>query len=450
MRLRRFYQLILLTTLFCALSACDKNTAAPRSKLIITTPQNATNYATNPNQYVLLPAYQHLATKDYLTHFFAPWQNKTNFQYFPLHKTTINIKNTEFANIDYYAHHQSWNEDYQPHPTRWTQSIVSNMDMTTYPNLNKNAITITNTAVRALPTEQPAFNNPALAGEGYPFDNLQLEALWAGTPIHIMQQTKDHAWVLVYAPGTFGWVKISDIAYVDKKFISEWQNNHYIVITKDNIAINDQQGFFRFKSRIGAIYPSKEKSTIMIPIADMNKKALTKTALISPQISTQFPMRATQGNMATIINQFLGQPYGWGGLNNYRDCSSTMHDLFSVFGLWLPFGSSHQLKHGEAVSLAELSSNNRMKLIAKNAIPFATLLAYKGHVTLYLGQDHGVPVVFQDSWGLKTHSLLGREGRAIIAGTVINRVDVKADGWAHTIRFIDKPITMTFIMPSVN
>ncbi len=44
---------------------------------------------------------------------------------------------------------------------------------------------------------------------------------------------------------------------------------------------------------------------------------------------------------------------------------------------------------------------------------------FPGHIGIYVGMRHGQPYVLQDMWGIRTHDLLGREGRAIIGKTVI-------------------------------
>lgn len=54
--------------------------------------------------------------------------------------------------------------------------------------------------VRALPTDDPLFNDPRQAGEGYPFDNLQMSSLRPGTPVYTLTKSKDQRWQYVVSP----------------------------------------------------------------------------------------------------------------------------------------------------------------------------------------------------------------------------------------------------------
>ena len=40
----------------------------------------------------------------------------------------------------------------------------------------------------------------------------------------------------------------------------------------------------------------------------------------------------------------MGVKYGWGGIDGGRDCSSTIKDLLTPFGIWLPRDSKDQYR----------------------------------------------------------------------------------------------------------
>lgn len=120
-----------------------------------------------------------------------------------------------------------------------------------------------------------------------------------------------------------------------------------------------------------------------------------------------------------MANRMMGQPYGWGTLYDYNDCSAMVMNLFAGFGIWLPRDSSNQIEIGQQISLAGLSNTQKEKLIIAKGIPFLTLIHKPGHIMVYIGHKNKEIYILHDLWGLKTINLFGQQGRAVIGKTVI-------------------------------
>jgi hypothetical protein len=132
------------------------------------------------------------------------------------------------------------------------------------------------------------------------------------------------------------------------------------------------------------------------------------------------PLPLTPWNLASIADELIRQPYGWGGMYQDRDCSAMIKDLFAPFGLMLPRHSSHQAKSGfHYTNLGGLSSSQKERTVIQNGIPFLTLLGLPGHIVLYIGHEDGRALVFQNLWGIRTKGFFGKEGRKIIGQAVI-------------------------------
>lgn len=56
------------------------------------------------------------------------------------------------------------------------------------------------------------------------------------------------------------------------------------------------------------------------------------------------PLPLSAQNIISQAKKTLGEPYGWGGSGYYRDCSSLIGDVFSVFGLLFPRNSREQMQ----------------------------------------------------------------------------------------------------------
>lgn len=430
-------------------------TPAPARAMSVTAPQNADLYITNHQQpWVLLPHYQTLTLAHYKQHYFAPWQTTESATAFDTGGSYIHIARYEHEQIKIFSHHPFWNSQYQRYPADWVQPIADNMALDSFPNINQPAIALHNTAMRLMPTAVPAFENPNRAGQGYPFDDLQVDNVWAGTPVRMIQVSLDKAWTLIEAPDMFGWVESRDIAPVDARFMADWQAHPWAMTTVDSLPVQNSQGQTLFNAKIGAPYPLVQTTAtgreILVPVASpQTHQAMIAMATLPLVKSTPLPLAGTKENFAKLINALQGEPYLWGGLKQGRDCSGTMRDLFASFGVWLPRSSGDQVYVGRSVSLTGLTPVQKQQFIANNATPFATLIGYPGHVTLYIGNYDNTPYVFQNAWGLITHNLWGREGRAIIGHTVISPMNLGNDEF-RTKTLLDKPLTIAYIAPPLS
>ena len=147
------------------------------------------------------------------------------------------------------------------------------------------------------------------------------------------------------------------------------------------------------------------------------------------------PMPMTPRNVATVGNVMLRQPYGWGGLDDRRDCSALTHDLYVPFGFYLPRNSASQAAYGGSVPLGDLPGEQKEATIISQGVPFATLVGMPGHIMVYVGQYKGRPVVFHNMWGFHTFGENGRDGRLVIGRAVITTLrageEVPAVGPSH-------------------
>ncbi len=378
-------------------------------------PQNAAAYL-NPSTSgkELIPYHlSKLLFEKFKENHFAPWHRKE-----PLYSKDVvsrGRQHLEYKNI--------YGENTLPRDKEWLYALDRMTAMESYPNTHRWAIAITNSNLRVLPTTRPAFYDFGSAGEGYPFDHLQISAVWGGTPLFISHTSADGSWLIAETPFASGWIPVSDIAYVDEPFIKEYETNRLAALIKDEIPISDHASRFRFMGKVGSVFPivaAKEGAfEILIPAADWNRNAILLRGNLSRERATEMPLAATPENIASLINELLRKPYGWGGLYENRDCSSTMKDLFTPFGIWLPRSSPRQAREGFFIPLQGLELREKEKTIIRNAVPFLTLLWMPGHIGLYIGEDRGRALIFHSTWGIKTKDSVGREGRKIIGETVI-------------------------------
>ena len=293
------------------------------------------------------------------------------------------------------------------------------------------AITIRRTNVKALPTSASYYRDPRKTGEGFPFDYNQNSALHINIPLLISHFSRDKRWAFVQASYSFGWIKVADLALVSSSFIKEFKNDNYAMVIKDNLRLFDDKKEVSLV-KLGALFPiAKDGKHYLVASRDKKGRVhMEKVISTKPNIIAQKPLPFTPHNVAMVAREFYGEPYGWGGSYECRDCSATTRDFLGPFGIFLRRNSSKQAKDGSNITIKGLSKAKKKKKIIKEAEPFRSLLHVPGHIVLYLGQYKGEPVIMHTYWGIRKKEKTKQiTGRTIITTTEPGkeRKDVRED-----------------------
>jgi hypothetical protein len=299
----------------------------------------------------------------------------------------------------------------------------------TYPNMLRPAMATANTSLRVLPTQRPGFLKPGLPGEGFPFDYWQNSGLLAGTPLLATHLSADGSWVLVEGRVAAGWVPVRDIAFVDEAFMAQWEALPLAAITREGAPVAASfadeaiPAAHLFAGRIGMLLPLLDNgangATLLAPAREASGRALSLAVRLSRDDAAPMPLAPTARNYARLANQLMGQPYGWGGYLENRDCSALLMDLYAPFGVFLPRNSRQQSRQGEWVPFNGLAPEAKETLILERGAPLLTLIYKPGHIMLYLGQKDGRAVILHDIWGLRTKTEQGVEGRFVVGRVAI-------------------------------
>ncbi|MFM0155769.1 NlpC/P60 family N-terminal domain-containing protein [Paraburkholderia sediminicola] len=348
-----------------------------------------------------------------------------------------------------------YGENFRPHDKAWIDAIAQNMDVGQFTQEavyqpERRAIATSNLMVRELPTTDPSFYDHHLAGEGYPFDNLQISAVRPGTPLYVLGSSVDGAWRYVQTPDVQGWVRSDGVGLTDDTFVDTWRAataKSLGAVTVASAPVRDSRGVFRFDAPAGTLLPlapdnatrpatranrtAREASgtaeadtpasrKLFVPARDVDGRALIRSAQLSDTQIAPMPLAATPRHLAMLMKTLIGRPYGWGNSGLYNDCSSELQSIFAAFGVWLPRHSSTQMSAGRMIDLSASTPAQRLDYLAQHGEPLRTLIYIGGHVMLYIGNTTrngiAVPVVYQDVWGLRPAD---NSRRAVIGGSVI-------------------------------
>ena len=309
-------------------------------------------------------------------------------------------------------------------PALRVEAVTAGAQLSKYPSRVAHGITVRNTAMRALPSGDPFYYDFRDAGEGYPFDYNQNSAVWAGTPLFISHTSQDGRFLAAEAPYTCGWIDARDIAFVDPAFVANFRSRSLTAVLRDRIPIKSEEAGFLFQGRIGMLLPLATRAGsevhLLAPVADERRRAMLVEVRLPEGDAADVPLSFSADQVAGLINEIIGQPYGWGGLGGHRDCSSTLLDIFLPFALPLPRNSGKQAAAGKVETIEQLPVAEKRERILAAAIPFRTTLNMGGHIMLYLGEFEGSPVAFHTIWGLRTESAdESSSGRFVIGKSVI-------------------------------
>ena len=372
-------------------------------------PQNVDIFTTNIDENDIFYDIQ----KKYNINYFSAWS---------INKPTKSVEDVKWPFVSY-RFGKSYGENLQLHSKSFFDKMLKEANFKDYATINKKAITLKYLNIRAFPTLKPLLLDPTKAGEGFPFDYLQNSSILANKPVFISHYSLDRRWVYIFSSFASGWVQSDEIVVLKKEYIDKWKKSKQIYITKEGVPIYDTDARFLYVSKIGmsfALIDEDSKNYIVLSVSkDAKNNPFFKKSKISKEISSSSILNLNKKNLANIINEVSKSKYGWGGMYEQRDCSSTLRDMFAPFGIWLPRNSYQQSKVGEVISLENLTNDEKVALIKEKAIPFKTLLYKKGHIVLYLGIYNDEIIIFHNTWGIKT-MIDGVEGRIVIGKSIFS------------------------------
>ncbi len=351
------------------------------------------------------------AADDLLT--FAPWHQTA-----PRHtreQVTWGFKE--------YGGSPGYGKDGRRHPADWIRKLAANAHLDDYPQGGFPAVTVNRIDFRVLPTRDRHSRIPKRLNNDNPFDNLQESSAPPGTPVLVTLISRDRKWLLTETSYALGWVPATDLAAVDAEFMRGWECGRYVAIVRDNVPVRDEAGKLLFRAPLGAIFPKAGEGAghtgILTAVRDARGKAHLRQARVPKAAAADKPLPLTQRQVAQLAAGLAGHPYGWGGMNGKRDCSSLIRDLFTPFGIWLPRNSREQAEAGRFISLKNLPPAEKEALIVRQGVPWRTLLWTPGHIMLYIGVHQGRPLIFHSFWSVTTRDAAGNKGRVIVGRAAV-------------------------------
>lgn len=273
------------------------------------------------------------------------------------------------------------------------------------------AVTVTRANLRFLPTDTAWVDASGVRKE----DCLQGTAVDPAEPLAVLMDSDDKKFCFVQMRNYRGWVSKDDIAFTDR---GTWMNyaapSRFLVVTA-NLAMVDVGGrkeIFQMGSRIPLIDHAWQTWKISVPTADASRRLVEKRVSVPHDVKIFHEgwLSYTTNNIIRQSFRFLGDAYGWGGLDNSVDSSALAADVYRTVGIELPRDSARQeLAMSHRVELPPILTEDERNSVIASAMP-GSLLFQPGQVSVLLGTTHeGKPMVLQALYQCGASGLNGTE-----------------------------------------
>ncbi len=271
-----------------------------------------------------------------------------------------------------------------------SQSVMANRNLDT---LNYNvtvryAVTTERVNIRLLP--QPP--------TGERSDSIQGTALDPAEPVAVLWESKDGKFSFIQSRFYFGWVNKNTLAFTDyATWLTYVEPENFLVVTTNKKFVNVNGKIILFQ--MGAKIPLQSSAmqnnswTARIPLAENNQlKEFSVKVLNDGNVSADY-LPCTTNNFIRQSFKFLGDVYGWGGLENSVDCSALTQNVYRTLGINIPRDADRQAGCMPIFAVFNSVTHAERVDIVRRA-PGGSLLLIPTHVMMKLGNDdNGTPII---------------------------------------------------------
>ncbi len=270
-------------------------------------------------------------------------------------------------------------------------------------------IAVRTTRLRNVPSFPPLEIGLTDSGERR-FDMFNVCVLKIGKPVTVLHPSRSGEYVLVLSDDAFGWARSEDIAFCDRKTQDAFVNaGDFVVCTGDRVMYYSDEsciyasGWFGMGDHLPLV-KRRNPRIIKAPVRMPDGNLVLKDAwlAVDTDVSVGF-LPYTRRNIVTTAFKLMDNPYdftgGWFGRNH----ETTYRDIFACFGFELPFHGVLFTHYSNTEAVAFPDPDNKSKAqfqVILEHEPFVTIHCSGGHAQFLLGEENGVPIVF-DHHGYK-------------------------------------------------
>lgn len=323
-------------------------------------------------------------------------------------------------------------------PARTLDALVADLRMDAVPASQRTRYGLVTLRgdLRTFPTRLRVFSRQGDTD----IDRFQESALFPGTPVAIVHESRDRKWWFVASDLYAAWIEKDKVAEGGKDAVFAYtRKTPYLVVTGAKVRtvytpeqpqVSDLQLDMGIRLPVLADWPANEpvngqnpysSHVIELPIRGDDGRLAFSPALVQRSADVRadyLPM--TRANILRQGFKFLGERYGWGHSYDARDCSGFVSEIYRSFGVTLPRNTSDQSVSPALNRIHFEPGDGRDKRdpVVRD-LQVGDLVYIPGHVMMVIGHDNGMPYVIHDTNG---GSWLGPDGKVV--GGKLNGVSV--------------------------
>ena len=265
--------------------------------------------------------------------------------------------------------------------------------------------------VRAVPTDLLITD---MVGDN-DFDTLQDSYVRVNEPVVIRAQTADGSWYFCDTWCVCGWIAADRIAVCKdrEEWLAAWQipQEELLVVTEGKLYLDASNANSASSQRMLTMGTTLRRvqeedfdptitnralyhnTAVWLPVRDEKGQYTTTIALIPQHCEVSMGyLPLTTENIMEVAFSMLGDAYGWGGMLAVPDCSQYIRNIYKCFGLEIPRNTTWQsAMPAFKTDLAELDLDAKAQ--ALDGMPVGTILFFRGHEMMYLGESDGLHYV---------------------------------------------------------
>jgi cell wall-associated NlpC family hydrolase len=343
-------------------------------------------------------------------------------------------------------------------------AVIANRDLDAIPGTQPTrfGLVVARADLRAFPTALRVFSEPGDTD----IDRFQESALFPGTPVVPLHESRDGHWLFVLSPRYAAWIPKDRVAignagqvfgYVDRKA--------YRIVTGATVATTytpEQPALSRLQLDMGLRLPLRPDTpgdedvngqhpytahVIELPLRRADGTLAFAPALLPANADSSADyLPLTRANLIRQSFKFLGERYGWGHSYDARDCSGFVSEVYRSMGVQLPRNTRDQ-----AVSPAldkrrfGEGDDHTARLAAARTLEVGDLVYIPGHVMMVIGHVDGEPWVIHDTTGISYFDADGRLARERLNAVSVTPLLPLQSGPEHT--YIDRMTSIVRFRP---
>lgn len=260
-------------------------------------------------------------------------------------------------------------------------------------------------------------------------DRFQESAVFPGTPVLVLHQSRDRKWVFVMSKRYAAWMRRDYLATGSAREVFDYADRQpWLVVTgarAETVYTPEQPALSKLSLDMGTRVPLRNDwpehqpvngqlpagaYVIDLPVRGKDGRLHIAQALLpkSADVATDY-LPLTPRRLLSQSFKFLGERYGWGHSYDARDCSGFVSEVYAGFGVQMPRNTSDQGKSPAFNTLEVPASMSRDERIAltKTLSP-GDLVYIPGHVMMVIGHEDGLTYVIHDTPGVRYRDAAGQ------------------------------------------